>query len=277
MENNNKSNISLIIFFALILVFIFFMPNIIKLFDKDPVTISPNEESKKTHVYTPVEENQIYSFTNDLSITYDGVTIKNFDVTDGFGFELINNKNTSLTTDDHYFLELYDNDETLLERLYLYIDKTVTPNAKKSFKFSAINFNKIKLVKKAYSDYPFVSVTKNNQDEYALTCTGNDTYTYIFDENMKLTQINYSYSEAKTDGFDYMNHAISYKNKAIELDTINGIDATYQEGLNNFNFLAIYYLSSITDQHIYNNKIYPLNTESKVIGFEMNSQEYICK
>lgn len=277
MENNNKSNISLIIFFALILVAIFFMPNIMKLFDKDPKPVTSGEESKKTHVYTPVLDNPIYSFTTDLSINYDGITINNFDLTNGFAFQLVNNKEESINNSDHYFLELYDNDETLLERLYLYIDNTMVPKAKKSFNFSTKSFNKIRLVKKAYSDYPYVNIAKTEEEEYILTCTGSDTYTYIFDKDMKLNQIKYSYVEAKTSGLDYMNNAITYKNKAIDLDTVNGIDATYQEGLNNFNFLAIYYLSSITDNNVYNNKIYPLNTELKVVNFEMNSQEYICK
>ena len=277
METNNKSNLPLIIIFAIILVFIFFMPNIIKLFDKDPTSVTPDETSKKTHVYTPVEDNQIYNFTNDLVINYDGIAIKNFDLSNGLSFDLVNNKSNSLTNNDHYFIELYDNDETSLERLYLAIDKNIAPTTKKNYLFGSKSFNKIKVVKKSTSDYPFVDKVKNDNNEYVLTCTGKDTYTYTFDSDMKLTTIKYTFTQNKTDGLNYMEDAITYKNKAIDLDTINGVDATYQEGLNNFDFLVIYNLSSITNNEVFSNKIYPLDTELRVVSFEMNSQEYTCE
>lgn len=277
MENNNKSNLPLIFIFVIIFIFIFFMPNIMKLFDKDPETISSGDTSKKSHTYSPIEENPMYDFATDLEIKYDEVKIDEFDLTNGFTFTLTNNKTISLTSNDHYFLELYDNDETLLERLYLAIDQNMAPATHRQYAFSSKQFNKIKLVKKNVSDYPYVNKELNDNNEYVLTCIGKDTYTYTFDSNMKLNHIKYSYIENKTDGLNYMEDAILYKNKAIELDTINGVDATYQESLNHFDFLVLYNLSSVTDKKIYNNKVYPLDTELKVVSFEMNSQEYTCE
>ncbi len=277
MENNNKSNLPLIFIFVIIFIFIFFMPNIMKLFDKDPTPISGSQDNNKAKEVNPVEISTLYDYVDGLEIKYDEVKIDKFDLTNGFTFTLTNNKTVSLTSNDHYFLELYDNDETLLERLYLAIDQNMAPATHRQYAFSSKQFNKIKLVKKNVSDYPYVSKELNDNNEYVLTCIGKDTYTYTFDSNMKLNHIKYSYIENKTDGLNYMEDAILYKNKAIELDTINGVDATYQESLNHFDFLALYNLSSITDKKIYNNKVYPLDTELKVVSFEMNSQEYTCE
>ena len=281
MEDNNKKNspVLLIVLFFVVLAFIFFMPNISKLFEKDPETIV-DVDTKKSYDDDSKNMVNIYDYTNDLVINYDGLSLSDFDLSNGLAFTLTNNKeSTLLYNDTKYYVELFDNANMLVKRLLLSFDKKINPGEKYQFNFDSVSFSKISLVKKTVNDYPYVELTKNENEEYQLTCSNsnNEVYTYYFDVNAKLLKIKYTLFKEKTNNQDYLVDAINYKNKAIELDTKDGIDATFQESLNGFDYINLYDLDLVKAENLDNNFLYQKGTLSKVINFEVSSQGYICK
>ena len=281
MEDNNKKNspILLIILFFVVLAFIFFMPNISKLFDKDPETIV---DDGKMQTFDVIKDDQasLYDYSNDLVINYDGVSLSNFDLTNGLTFTLTNNKNSVLLySENKYYVELFDNNNMLVKRLLLVFDKKLNPEEKYQFTFDKVSFSKISLVKKTINDYPYVELTKNTEDEYQLVCKNdhNEEYTYYFDIDAKLLKIKYTLFKTKSSDQSYLIDAINYKNKAIDLDTKEGIDATFQESLNGFDYINIYDLENVDSKDLNSSYLFAKDTLSKVVNFEVSSQGFTCK
>ena len=279
-ENKNKSVLPIIIFFGLLFGVVIFLPNL-KAYLNDAKVVSVSSEKKKEtkKEEQPVKNELIYDFNTDMNLTEDSVTINNFNTANNsLTFTLTNGRTTILNNNEKFYIELYDQNNLLLKRIMLYFEKPISPNEKVPFTFDLINFKRISFVKKDINDYPYVDKVLNENNMYELTCTGkNDSYTYYFNKNQELIKTKYTLTKTKTDDIAYLDQVIEYKNKAITLDTKEGIDATFQETLTSFDFLVIYDLDKVKYDEIKSNTLYPLNSKLKVVNFEMSSQDYICK
>lgn len=278
-ENKNKSVLPIIIFFGLLFGVVIFLPNL-KKYLNDAKVVSVSSEKKKVDKKEeqPVKTDLIYDFNAEIALTEDGITVNNFDVSNGLSFTLTNGRTTILNNNEKFYLELYDQNNLLLKRIMLYFEKPVSPNEKINFNFDLINFKRISFVKKDINDYPYVDKVVNENNMIELTCTGkSDSYIYYFNKDQELIKTKYTLTKNKTEDIAYLDQVIEYKNKAITLDTKDGIDATFQETLTNFDFLVIYDLKEVKYDEIKSNTLYPLNSKLKVVSFEMSSQDYICK
>lgn len=271
---NNKI-IGIVLIFIVILLAIIFMPNINTLFNN-------KEENSIKDIILPIKKDEelnevkIYDLTSDLVINRKELTLSNVSYEENIlKFDVTNISGKTIDNEDKFFIELYDN--TRFIKRYLLVISKLGINQTTSFNYYVTNINKISLVKKSINDYPFYEVGKNSDNKYVLSCNSSKTdYTYYFDETNKLKSIT-SMMKVFSLSDNYLETKIDYKNKAINLDLINGIDATFQETLEGFDYIVKYDLSSVNVNDLNDSTIFQNDTLSKVVKFEMESQDYSCK
>lgn len=289
MENAEQSTFLIFLLFGVILAFVFFLPTIVNFIkgpdEKPDYSLINNNTNEKGNENQDSETagSTFYLVQDSLEINLEeGIKITKFSLNGNeFSFEVANTRGSRFYFNkDNYFLELYTEDNTLLERFIL-SDKVVASNATETFYYTvssntALNMKKVTFVKKEIADYPNIVLEKNNSQEEVLVCSNaNENLTYKF-QNEKLISIadvvNYS-----ANSVDYATNLEKWKAASERLNNMNGIQSIFVDAGNGFVVNTSLDLKSANLSNVNNVHYYAYETLAKVVSFEMNARGYRCK
>lgn len=177
IESSSQNPLFVLFLFIILIAFVFFLPNLVNLFDKETADnyqgenknpISNNEEE-------PSKEMIYYDMAPSLSITLDEVLkIDQFQlVGNTIQFTITNlGKNRYYFNRHSYYLELYSENKTLLERIKLKEDNLLKDESKR-YSYTVKNENvsnvkKIVFVEKEENDYPNIQLSINEMGKASL-------------------------------------------------------------------------------------------------------------
>lgn len=279
LPNEKKGPIFVLFLFILLLAIVFFLPDIVDFINEknNKVVVDPSTSNPSTSDNNPSEgENaEIYELSENLSIILDKVlTIDNFKIEDNKISYTITNQgeNRYYFNRFNYFLEIYNADNTLLERIIL--EKSgINKDETKAYSYNinsetASQAQKIVFVNIPIAGYSIVDLVNDT-----LVCTNNyQTITYKFLENKLISigdVINYNNS-------DYKDVLTSYQNKATNYNSINGVQSNIMESTIGFVFNTNIDLKEADISKLDNDTYYALDTEAKIVNFEMEARGFSC-
>lgn len=279
LPNEKKGPIFVLFLFILLLAIVFFLPDIVDFINEksNKVVVDPSTSNPSTSDNNPSEgENaEIYELSENLSITLDKVlTINNFKIEDNkISYNITNQgENRYYFNRFNYFLEIYNADNTLLERIIL--EKSgINKDETKTYSYNineetANQAQKIVFVNIPIAGYSIVDLVNDT-----LVCTNNyQTITYKFLENKLISigdVINYNNS-------DYKDVLTSYQNKATNYNSINGVQSNIMESTIGFVFNTNIDLKEADISKLDNDTYYALDTEAKIVNFEMEARGFSC-
>jgi hypothetical protein len=287
MPNSEKSPIFLLIIFGIFIVFIFFLPDVVNYITNRNVTSTTSsapEESTDNNLDVDEVEVEYYDISDTLSFTLDEtLQLSKFKLSSNtLSFTVTNNGETRYYfSKKNYFIELYTEDKTLLERVIASTD-SVAAGISKEFSYTiksstATSAKKITIVEKQVDDYPNISLEADDDFNASLICTNdNETITYKFN-NDKLVSISdfYSYQKTKTE-LDYETNYALWQNRVSTYNNIAGISSTFMETTNGFNVNTLLSLENVKISSVDNENYYEYQTEPKVVNFEMEARGFSC-
>lgn len=300
-ESRKKTSIGIFIILTLFVLVVIFLPQISEIvneyLDPTPSTpITPNDPTPE-EPDEPVDPGEnidetFYEYVANLSIerdeiTVSGITIDN--VASTISYSVTNNTNSYQDIEElNYYIEIYNSDRTLLERVKLAspsisggtTSTVIGGGASQSYtriisSTSAITEGYIVLVSKTTDDYPEVTLTENAEGSSSLVCTNaHERVTYTFDNNA-LKQVTSIVEYLATDT-DYETVYSSYQTLSNSYNTTTGITSTFFMNTTGFNITTIVNLEEASRSYIYNADSFRLDTEPKVVSFEMEAQGFDC-
>lgn len=238
---------------------------------------TPSNDNKKdddTKDDTSVKE---YAITNELEIAEESFKISSFNIENN----TIKFKITNLTSevlelkDEHYFINLYNDNKKLLQRIYL--QDIISPNSETdaTYDLSDNSATIISVVKISEEEYPSHIVTVPEEGVATLTCTKNyEKLEYILNNN-KVYVTNLIY-EVNTSDINFNNLYNNYQTLQTTYNNIEGVSSniTLENGL--LSFKTIINLSTVKSDTLNLKTVYPFGTDAKVIYFEMTASGYTC-
>lgn len=287
MPNENKSPIFVILVFGILIAFIIFLPDIVSYLSEGNIPFI-NGPSVIEEENTPedVNEKELIYYNLDSSSFIqleEGINISNLEVENNKLSFVISNNNESkfYFSKRNYFIELYSEDKTLLERIILTKD-SISNDSSKDYNYSilsntAINAKMIVFVEKQVEDYPLVTLSTNEEREEVLTCIREDeTITYKFKEEkleVILDVLNYIRSD---NDIEYLNDVMNWQNRVSSYNNINGITSSFISNDNGFVVNTMLNLANVKTSAIDNDYYYEYKTPAKVVNFEMEARGFSC-
>jgi len=291
-ESRRKSSIGTIIILGIFILAVIFLPNISEYIDKylNPTlgtSNKPTSPSKKPTIPDAPDDNDdnFTAFVDNLVVTNDDITVSNFIIdttTLTLSYDVTNNLSSSENIEElNYYLEIYNQEQTLIERVKLADEQTLNSGAFINFKrtisseaASTIGF--ISIIKKTTNDYPLVELTKNEDGNSSLVCSNNhEKVTYKFNEE-KLKEVTHEASYLTTDA-NYLTLYEANKVKANNYNSKLGVASTFFEYESGYNITTTVTLDEVSRMYIFNADSFKLDTEPKVVKFEMEAQGFKCE
>ncbi len=290
LETAEQSSLFLFFLFGILFAFIIFLPTILKLI-KAPIE-KPDYSLNDNSVEDKNENNNdnnndvqtiFYTEWNKSTIMNLGenIQMKDFNLNGTlFSFHIFNNGKTSIDLSlQRYFLELYSEEGTLLERILL--ESYLSPNEDILFESTVAsttvkNLKKMSIVQKKIIDYPNILLEKNENQEEILECTNeNNTITYKF-SNEQLFAITHAVQYNSTTK-NYESLFNDWKKTTEKLNSMTGIQSVFVDTGSSFVVNTILDLNIANLTNIENKFYYPKNTLAKIVKFEMNARGFQCK
>lgn len=290
--NKKKGSLGGIIILGLFIAVVVFLPDISEylapLFNN--TSLNPNPVTPVNPIPTdpdePIDRDEdFYDFSSSLKITEDDIEITDFslDTTNNtLSYSVVNpSKSTTNMEALNYFLEVYDSNRTLLERVKLTSVGSLAGGAYQT-EVSDINLetvsniHSIQLLKKNVSDYPIVDLNENSDHEGSIVCTrGSEEVIYQFNKEL-LKSVRHSYSYDNTHS-DYSNVFNSVNTTSASYNRKNGITSVFNGDQEKFSVITSIDLNSASRTYIFKADTFKLDTEPKVVKFEMEAQNFTCK
>lgn len=270
-----KDRLNPLYLIILLLIFgavIFFLPEVGILINK---YIIPKVDSRLTDI---TKKKTKYPFSYSLTIKEkDLFTLSNFNARENkLEFTILNLQEKPLDmTKYNYFLEMFDDKNTLLQRIHLK-DISLDSNAstKVVYDISNDNINYLVLREIKVNEYPAYNMIQDENGNSLLTCTKeNEKIEYYF-KNNSLLKIKDTF-ELSTNDNNYANLWTTYQNLAAEYNKTNGVKSLINNENDKLTFTTDIDLN-INDNVKIRNIIYKKNTIGKVIHFELEANGYIC-
>lgn len=285
---------------GIIIVFvlgIIFLPQIMDMVD--PVNNAPipyvpiddNPTNPDNPDDTPEDKVVVYELKEGLEIDEQGYTFHDFvlNTTPGtFSFVLTNHTGAANFFKNHsYYIEYYSESEELLGRTKMDVDGTST-SVKQEYSIS--NVTKVGLVTKIsvreidVEEYPAVKLTVNADKVPYLECSSqNHTITYFFNQTSSkyaLKQIEDSF--VMDNSMDSYEASLTrYTNLSNSLKNVDGIEVSLIPTVDGFEFIQEVFLDQISEtnrkNYLKDFYYYPVDTDARVISFELQAQDYICR
>jgi len=285
IDSTEQNPIFVVGIFVVLLIFILFLPSIVNLINKDEEKIDYSVPTNQTDDNVIPDANEItyYDYSSSLTaILEENITATDFKI-DGTKLTFTINNNTNARynfSNNHYYVELYTEDKTLLERVMI-PKTTVGTKTSQEFTFNLDSntiskFKKIVFVKKEETDYPNITLTANDSGKYLLTCSKDtEVLTYEF-TNLKLISIIDELNiKSSTDNYETLKS--NWESTCEEYQTYNGVEADFMAVSTEF-AVKIEIDSKTADiKKLNNSYYYDYETLAKVISFEMNAQGFTCK
>lgn len=286
MPNENKSPAFLLVIFGILIVFVFFLPDVVSYFNKGGTTVNENPvvEEETSEEETTQKELIYYDLNSSLVVNLEeGIRVNNFKVVnDILSFTITNNKNSKFYfSKRNYFAELYTADKMLLERIIL-SDESIAKDNSKDFSYSisaatATNVTKIVFVEKEVEDYPSVVLKQNDSGEEILTCIRDyETITYKFSEEKLLSitdLVNYTRSGSE---LDYQTDLMIWQNRVTSYNNITGMSSSFISNDTGFIVNTVLDLANVKISSVDNDNYYEYETLAKVVDFEMEARGFSC-
>lgn len=281
-----KSNILRVIIIFIAFGFAVYYINDISVFINDLLgkstapSISDNKTDNKKDNNKDENVNEIvYNiYSNELEIKENNLTLNNFNISNNIlTFDITNNSNSTIDlSNKKYFIETYNIDKTLLERIKLDI-KTITSGNKQSLELDINNsFYYIVLEEKQIDEYPVVNLEYDELGYANITCIKDyETIVYKFN-NDELLEIKDTISESDTTKDNYYTRYSSYQNKATTYNNMTGITATFNASLNGYTAVFALDLEKVNLGSINELYYYAYKTLPKVVKFEMQTYGFNC-
>ncbi len=290
MTNAEQSSLFVVAFFGILFLFIVALPLVVNLvkgnnekMDYSVTTPKKNEEKPEKPEEEKPNDISYYLFQSSLSIPLEeGITVHHFTLDNQtVSFTITNNNASKFYFSKHnYFMELYSEENTLLERIILLKDSISTEEsinyAYKVSESTATNMKKIMFVEKEISDYPNIALEKNEAGEEALVCIKDyDMITYTF-KNQELISIQDVVNFPNT-GNEYEKNYNDWKNKNTAYGIVSGVTSTFIDSGNGFIVTTVIHLEDAKVKELENEYYYEKGTPAKVVKFEMEARGFQCK
>ncbi len=273
-------------FLIVCIILLPYMADYVKNYQNNQITDTPvkkPDNTSKDNNGGITKEDTLYNYEDNLEIIENQFTLSDF--------KILNNKLTFKVTNNggdvdyfkkhNYFIELFDADKTLLQRIK-FDGVTINKSRNFSFDITVKTLNKISFVEKATTDYPSVSLNKAG-DVPTLTCQNKTLkimYSFSDDEKnlLKALETNYSYDSTNN---DYEQMLGRYETYASSYNLLGGVKAslipistgfTFKTTIDLTTVLSATYTSTFTDKYYY-----PLDTEAKIVAFELETSGFTCE
>ncbi len=286
MSNANKSPIFLFFVFGIFIAFVFFLPDIMEYISNKGIpfliTTTTNEEEENPE--NDVNNELVYyDISPELVVNLeDGIVADKFELKNNLLTFTITNRLSSrfYFSKRNYFIELYNGENTLLERIIL-TKQALASEERLNVSYellasTAESAKKIVFVEKQIEDYPNIELTKNEASEEVLTCKKDfETLTYTFKEQ-KLQEITDSVNQTNMADPGYQENFHKWQENVNNYSKINGINASIFSNESGFMVNIIIDLKNINESSLNNPYYYSYNTLAKVIDFEMKARGFQC-
>lgn len=289
-ESRRKSSIGTVLILGIFILAVIFLPDISeyvnKYINQTPGTTSkPTTPNKKPNTPPKDNDDNFTAFVDNLRVTNDDITISNFVIDEAnltISYDVTNNLNKSENMEAlNYYLEIYNKEQTLIERVKLANEITLSNGAFTTFKRSitaesATTIGFIAVIKKTINDYPLVELTNSEGGIGNMVCSNtHEKVTYKFNEE-KLKEVTHEASYLNTET-NYQALYEANKLKASNYNSKLGIASTFFEHENGYNITTIVNLNEIDRTYIFNADSFKIDTEPKVVKFEMEAQGFKCE
>ena len=180
----------------------------------------------------------------------------------------------------NYYLEIYNNEKTLIERVKLVPEGLLAGGAFETFtrpitNTSSTTIGYLVLVKKTLDDYPEVELATDGDGNSSLVCTNvHETVTYDFKDNA-LKSVTSIVEYLNTDA-NYTETYSTYQTLADSYNKSNGITSNFFINAGGFNITTLIDLESASRTYIFNADTFTLDTTAKEVSFEMEAQGFDC-
>lgn len=291
-ESRKKSSVGIVLILTTFVLVVLFLPQISEFIDgylNPEVPTTPSVEPEKPVVLPPGEDDDpdasFYAYEAGLKIQNEDITVGDFvvDVANSvFSYTVTNNMGATQNLEElNYYLEIYDINQTLLERVKLADSSLVLSGAfvkydKNISVAAASQIGYLVLVKKSITDYPLVTLTNNEEGVGSLVCTrAQEQVTYKFQEDL-LKEVSSLVTLSNTDA-NYDTIYQDYKTKSGSYSGQVGVNSTWIDHATGFSVTTNVNLNEASRMYIFNADTFKLDTEPKVVKFEMEAQGFICE
>lgn len=288
MPNEEKNPLFLLLVFGIFLIFVFFLPNIVNYISENNKTgeVESSSSTNTTDTSEVEEEQEVtyYNISDNLSLTLeDTLKVDNFKISNNTLSFRITNKGDSrfYFNTKNYFIELYNEYNTLLERVIMEKD-SISKDSSKDFSYdiasnTALNASRIIFVIKDEEDYPIVNLTTNDSGDEVLTCSKDSeviTYSFKNDNLINITDV-LNYSKTSSD-LTYQNDLALWQSRVATYNNIDGISSSFVESANGFVVNTVVDVVNAKVSSANNDYYYSSDTEAKVVNFEMEARGFSC-
>ena len=292
-ESRKKTSIGTFIILTIFVLVVIFLPQLSEIVNEylnppvnppvNPVTpeepVTPDDPDDDNN-----EDETFYEYTSDLRIEREELVVSNINIdatTATLSYSVTNNTTSYQDMEElNYYIEIYNADRTLLERVKLVSPGLLAGGAFENYTrvidaTTASTAGYLVLVQKTTDDYPEVTLETNAAGNASLVCSNNhETVTYEFNNNA-LRSVT-SVIEYLTTDANYTEMYTNYQTLAETYNTTAGITSTFINSTLGFNITTIVDLEDASRTFIFNADTFELDTEPKVVSFEMEALGFDC-
>ncbi len=285
-KERKGSVIWLVFIFAIFIAVVIYLPDIATYMEQyiNPESVAPvnpgNSGNNGNDDNTDDEEEEVreYELVAGLEIMEGQLVLSNFEVAnEQLSFSITNNSSEMVDfTDLHYFLNLYNANRMLLQRIML-TDEVVASGGTIDLVYDLTdsNIHTLSFVEIMEDEYPSHVMPVDENGNAVLTCTkGYETVNYNLTNNQLYT-IEDLFTVPASDA-NYSTLYSSYQALAATYNTIGGIDSIVTVENNTLYFRTILNLSTVSNGSFNSIIYYPLNTDAKIMNFELEANGYTC-
>lgn len=293
-ESRKKTSIGIFIILTTFILVVIFLPEISDKVNEylnptpgNPTTPNtptddPNEEEPDDDDDT--EDETFYAYTADLRIDRDDVIVSEINIDNinyTLSYNVTNNGSTYQNMEElNYYIEIYNTDRTFIERIKLATEGYLASGAFQTYTKSisdvaSTTIGYIVLVKKTVDDYPEVPINADTAGNSTLVCkNAHETVTYEFN-NDELKEVTSIVEYLNTEP-DYTTIYSTYQTLVNTYNETTGITSTLFNSTSGFNITTIVNLEEANRSYIFNADTFKLNTQTKVVSFEMEALGFDC-
>lgn len=289
--SRKKSSFGVFILLTLFILFVYFLPDISEYVQAylHPEAIIPGGPVNPEKPVTPPDDeenynNVYYELVDDLKIEREDITLSDFVLNqenNTLSFTATNNTNNYQQLETlNYYLELFNSEQTLLERIKITGDQNLASGAfqelvKSLRDGSVVDLKSFALVKKTEEDYPIVNLNSED-DTSSLVCkNSHETVTYKFLRDELIEVVN-EVSYLNTD-LDYELAYSNYQRLSNNYAMKTGVTSMFVDNETGFKINTSVDLSRVNRFYIYNADSFKLGVGPRVVNFEMEAQGFDCE
>lgn len=274
----------LFLIFAIFIIGVIYLPEISQYINNylNPDVVTPDTPSDNKNNTTDDDNKTTikeYVIRENPEIIFEKFKINNIVVYESnISFDIINTSNEILELANYnYFINLYDQNKKLLQRLMLR-DEVVSPNEtlKVTFSLTDSNVYSLTIISISKDNYPAYVATADENNMATLTCTKDyEKVDYLLNNN-KVYAISLLY-EVGVDDANFNTLYGTYQAMQVAYNSIEGVSSSIETINNVLSFRTIINLNTFGDEKINLKTFYPKDTDAKVMNFELTSMGYTCK